>query len=98
MSEVYSSGHWKVKDGEDEAFVAAWKDFAGWLKEMPGSGTARLTKDLDSPGHYLSFAPWESRDQMDAWKSSPEFAERMGKVQAHVAEFKPSELELAAEV
>src|SRR5262245_1076679 len=43
MSEVYSSGSWKVKDGEDEAFVAAWKDFAGWLKEMPGSGTARLT-------------------------------------------------------
>jgi heme-degrading monooxygenase HmoA len=98
MSEVYSSGMWKVKDGEDEAFVAAWTEFASWLSEMPGSGTARLVKDLDNAGQYLSFAPWESLDQMQAWKSNPEFPERMGKVQAHVAEFTPREMELAAQV
>ena len=98
MSEVYSSGHWKVKDGEDEAFVAAWTEFAGWLKEQPGSGTARLIKDLDNPGQYVSFAPWDSIDQMHAWKDDPAFRENMGKVQAHVAEFTPTELELAAEV
>jgi heme-degrading monooxygenase HmoA len=98
MSEVYSSATWKVKDGEDDAFVEAWKEFAGWGMGMPGAGTARLVKDLDNPGQYLSFAPWESLDQMHAWKSDPGFRERMGKVQAHVADFNPSELELAAEV
>jgi heme-degrading monooxygenase HmoA len=51
MSEVYSSGIWKVKDGEDQEFVDAWTDFAKWLSTMPGAGTARLTKDIDNSGH-----------------------------------------------
>jgi heme-degrading monooxygenase HmoA len=97
MSEVYSSGIWKVKDGEDQDFVDAWTDFAKWLSTMPGAGTARLTKDIDNSGHYLSFAPWESIDAMHAWKNSPEFPQHMGPVQAHVAEFTPQEMELVAQ-
>ena len=31
MGEVYSSGSWKAKDGEEEQFVAAWSEFATWL-------------------------------------------------------------------
>ena len=98
MSETYSSGAWTVKEGEEETFVEAWTEFAGWLKTMPGAGTARLTQDLSEPRRYLSFAPWESAEAMHAWKGAPEFRERMGALQAHVAEFTPSELELVAEV
>ena len=96
MGEVYSSGIWKVKDGEEQEFVAAWTDFANWLSTMPGSGTARLTQDVSNPGHYLSFAPWESMDQLQAWKNDPEFPKHMGPVQQHVAEFTPQEMELVA--
>jgi heme-degrading monooxygenase HmoA len=64
---------------------------------MPGAGTARLTRDMSEPGRYLSFAPWESAEQMHAWKSDPAFKENMGRVQAHVAEFQPSEWELVAQ-
>jgi heme-degrading monooxygenase HmoA len=63
-----------------------------------GAGTARLTKDLSEPGRYLSFADWESVDQMQAWKNNPGFGEHVGPVQAHVSEFTPSEMELVAEV
>jgi hypothetical protein len=35
---------------------------------------------------------------MHAWKSAPEFPERMSAVQQHVEEFTPSEFELVAEV
>jgi hypothetical protein len=35
---------------------------------------------------------------MQAWKSNPEFRQRMAAVQEHVAEFTPSEFELVAEV
>jgi heme-degrading monooxygenase HmoA len=98
MSDVYSSGAWTVKEGEGEAFVEAWADFAGWLSEMPGAGTARLTRDLSDPQRYFSFAPWESVDAMHAWKTAPEFGERMAAVQEHVAGFTPSELELIVEV
>ena len=98
MGEAYSSGSWTVKEGEGEKFVEAWTEFAGWLSTMPGAGTARLVRDLSEPQRYLSFAPWESVESMHAWKSAPEFEERMAAVQEHVAEFTPSELELVAEV
>ena len=65
---------------------------------MPGSGTARLTRDLSEPRRYLSFAPWESAEAMHAWKSAPEFQARMAAVREHVTEFTPSEFELVAEV
>jgi len=98
MSQAYSSGSCKAKDGEEEEFVKAWTEFAQWLGTMPGAGTAHLTQSMDEPGRYMSFAPWKSADQMHAWKSDPAFKEKMGAVQAHVAEFTPTEWELVAEV
>jgi heme-degrading monooxygenase HmoA len=98
MAEVYSSGSWKAKEGEEEQFVAAWSEFARWLSTMPGAGTARLTQDLSEPGRYVSFADWESAEAMHAWKSDPAFREHLGAVQAHVAEFQPNEWELVAKV
>src|SRR5262245_9160884 len=98
MSTVYSSGAWTAKDGEDERFVEAWTEFARWAGSMPGAGTLRLTRDLSEPGRYLSVAPGDDAGSMDAWKSAPEFRDRMGAVQQHVAEFTPSEMELVAEV
>jgi heme-degrading monooxygenase HmoA len=98
MGETYSSGTWTAKEGEAEAFVEAWTEFARWLTTMPGAGTARLTRDLSEPRRYVSFAPWESAEAMQAWKADPEFRQRIAAVREHVAEFTPSEFELVAEV
>lgn len=98
MSECYSSGEWRPKAGEEEEFVAAWTEFVRWASESPGSGTFRLVRDLEDPGRYMSYAPWESMEAMKAWKGSPEFSEKMASVQAHVEEFTPTELELVAAV
>jgi len=49
MSGTYSSGAWAAKEGEGEAFVEAWTEFAHSLSTMPGAGTARLTRDLSEP-------------------------------------------------
>ena|SRR5215207_10302182 len=98
MAETYSSGAWTAKEGEDEAFVEAWTEFARWLTTMPGSGTARLTRNLSERQRYLSFAPWESADALQAWRSNPEFSQRIAAVREHVAEFTPSDYELVAQV
>jgi len=98
VAETYSSGAWKVKAGEEDAFVEAWKEFVGWSAGMPGSGTFRLVRDLGQPGRYLSFAPWESSEAAQAWQQQPEFAERLGRVRAHCDEFQPSSYESVAEV
>ena len=98
MSETYTSGTWVVKEGEEAAFVDAWTAFVTWASTMAGSGTFRLVRDLDQPGHFMSFAPWESFDAQQAWKSLPEFPERIGRVRAHCHEFQPSTFELVTAV
>ena len=94
MSETYTSGSWTPRPGEEDAFVREWTEFVTWASTMPGSGTFRLVRDLDRPGSYTSFAPWESFEAQQAWKDLPEFRERIGRVRAHCEDFTPSVFEL----
>lgn len=94
MSEIYTTAEWIPKAGEEDAFVDAWRAFAGWARTMPGSGTLRLSRDLGDATRYVSFGRWDSAEAAHAWKSSSEFRERMARVQQHVAKFTPAELEI----
>jgi heme-degrading monooxygenase HmoA len=96
MGEVYTTGTWQPNPGSEEAFVAAWEQFAAWASGMPGAGTLRLARDLKEPGRFVSFGAWDDIEHVRAWKSAPEFRERMARVLQHVGEFHPSELELTA--
>ena len=49
MTETYTSGTWIVKPGEEDDFVAAWREFVTWAAELDGHGTFRLVRDLDNP-------------------------------------------------
>jgi len=98
MNQLVTTGTWRARDGEEDAFIAAWTDFVEWAAEQDGSGTLRLGRDVDDPGRFVSFAAWRDADAARAWKQSPEFALRMKRVQQHVAEFKPAELEVVAAV
>lgn len=94
MPAIYTTAVWIPKPGEDEAFTKAWDEFATWAHTMRGAGTLRLTRDLDEPNRYVSFGRWEDAESAHDWKAHPEFRERMAKVQAHVRQFNPDELEL----
>ena len=98
MAAIYTTGRWKTDPGKEEAFVEAWMGFAAWACEQPGAGTLRLTRDLRDNGVFLSFGAWESTEAVRAWKSAPEFRERMARVLQHVDEFVPSELAVVATV
>jgi heme-degrading monooxygenase HmoA len=98
MAETYTSGTWIVKPGEEDAFVEEWTAFVTWASSMPGSSTFRLVRDLDQPSKYLSFAPWETSEAADAWRESPEFRERLGRVRSHCEDFQPATYELVAQV
>jgi heme-degrading monooxygenase HmoA len=69
-----------------------------WASGFPGSETFWLVRDLDQPARYMSFAPWESFDAQRAWKDTPEFRERIGRVRAHCDDFQPSVFELVTRV
>ena len=96
MPDVYTTGVWRPNAGEEDVFVEAWAEFARWASDMPSAGTVRLARDLRDPERFVSFAVWESIEAVRAWKSSPEFRERMGRVQQHVDKFAPTELEVVA--
>jgi heme-degrading monooxygenase HmoA len=93
---IYTSGTWKPSPGSEGDFVAAWEQFAAWASGMPGAGRLQLVHDLREPDRYVSFGDWQSVEHVRAWKSSPEFRERMARVLQHVDEFQPAELTLIA--
>jgi hypothetical protein len=70
-------------------------DLAGAAR-MPHAGRLLLVRDIQDPERFVSFGDWESLDEVRAWKSSPEFRERMARVPQHVDEFRPAELALVA--
>lgn len=96
MSDVYTTGSWKPFPGQEEAFIEAWTEFASWASEMPGASVARLARDLREPERFVSFMRWKSIEGVRGWKSSPEFKERMSRVQKHIDKFAPTELEIVA--
>ena len=96
MQDVYTTGSWKPFPGQEEAFVEAWTEFASWASELPGAGTARLARDLRDPERFVSFMDWDSIEAVRGWKGSPEFKERMSRVQKHIDKFAPTELEVVA--
>jgi heme-degrading monooxygenase HmoA len=96
MNEVYTTGAWRPKPGREQEFVDAWTAFAGWAAGMLGAGTLRLTRDGGDPRRYVSLGRWQSEEAVRAWKSSPEFRERIGRVLQHVDGFEPAELTVVA--
>ena len=89
-------GTWTPNPGREEAFVAAWTQFAALGELQPGRRALRLVRDLTAPERFVSFGDWDGIAAVAGWKGSPEFNERMARVLQHVSEFDPTELELVA--
>jgi heme-degrading monooxygenase HmoA len=96
MDGIYTTGRWKPNAGKEDAFVEAWARFAAWASGIPGAGELRLARDERERELFVSFGVWESIDAVRAWKSTPDFRERLARVLQHVDEFEPSELTVIA--
>jgi heme-degrading monooxygenase HmoA len=92
----YTIGTWLPYPGKEDAFVDAWTEFASWASDQPGSGVLTLARDAFDATRFVSFGGWQSNTAVRAWKSSPEFRERIARVLQHVSEFSPSELTVVA--
>lgn len=98
MPEVYTTGSWRPFAGRDEDFLREWRGFMEWAASLPGAGRGVLARDLRDPGRYVSFMAWEDMESVRAWKGSEEFKPRMSRVQEHIDEFGPTEIEVVASV
>jgi quinol monooxygenase YgiN len=99
MGTLFTAGSWRVKPGREDDFVAAWREFAAWTAaEMAGATWATLIRDQDEPSHFVSFGPWESAGEIEAWRASKGFRERVGKIRELLESFEPMTGEAVADV
>ena len=99
MGQPYTSGRWGVRAGMQDEFVSRWTEFTEWaLVSAPGAEHFVLIRDAEDPLRFTSFGAWEDKASVDAWRSSPEFAERLGRCRELCDEFVPTDSILTAAV
>jgi|SRR3954451_1929447 len=86
---VYTVGIWRVKPGEEDAFVSAWRDLAtATANDYPGA-TAVLLRDRETSNLFISAGPWTSLDQIEDWRASATFTSGVGAIRPHLESFEP---------
>jgi heme-degrading monooxygenase HmoA len=92
MYELYTFGRFEVPPENEDAFVAAWSEFAKWVSAQPGAYGFRLVRDTRNAGRFYSFGQWDDAEAVREWKSLPEFKEGLGRMVKLSSEFEPTEL------
>jgi heme-degrading monooxygenase HmoA len=97
MGQIYSSGTWQVKKGNEEAFIKAWQQFANWtVEKLAGAGSGLLLQDLEHSDRFISVGPWENVERIAEWRSKPEFAAFVQKARELCEEILPRTMAVVA--
>jgi hypothetical protein len=97
MDETYTVGTWRVRAGNEDAFVREWRalgEFFLALPQAPGPGT--LVQSVDDPTSFVSFGPWPSREAVQAMRAHPETPARIGRLMALCEEAQPGTYRVVA--
>jgi len=95
---VYTAGIWTVKPGREDEFVALWRELADWTVGSFPVAQGTLLRSRDESSRFLSFGPWESVEQIEAWRSAPEWQELVGRMRELLESFEPGTYDVAATV
>ena len=96
---VYTLGVWKVKAGQEAAFIAAWKQLGEMFRELeqpPGTGT--LIQSLSDPALFYSFGPWTRLEDVEEMRSNPRAQAAIQRLIALCTEATPGTFRVVAEV
>lgn len=76
---VYTVGIWTTKPGQEEAFARRWREMAAWTaREVNPGAVGTLLRDRGQANRFISFGPWPSLADIEAWRAHPGFGERVG--------------------
>jgi heme-degrading monooxygenase HmoA len=95
----YTSGRWLVQEGQQEEFIKRWTDFTQWsLDSVEGAQSFDLIQDSNDRNRFLSFGSWSDSQAVQAWRSSPEFSEKLGRCRELCEEFEARDFFLVSEL
>jgi heme-degrading monooxygenase HmoA len=88
-----------VKAGSEDEFVSRWREFLEWTRDSAaGFEEATLIRDATESRHFVSFARWADDGSQQAWRSLPEFPEKLGACRQLCDEFQGGSFNRAASV
>jgi heme-degrading monooxygenase HmoA len=95
----YVSGNWVVKEGSEDEFISRWTEFTGWSQEnMPGAHGFKLLRQVNDPRHFVSLGAWDTREHIDAWRSSEGFQQRLARCRELCDDFAGTDFTVASAV
>lgn len=96
---VYTLGVWRVKPGQEEEFVAAWKALGQIFSELPNPpGTGTLIQSVSDPQLFYSFGPWKRVEDIEEMRSNPRAQTGIQRLISLCAEATPGTFRVVAEV
>jgi hypothetical protein len=70
LGAVYTLGMWRVKPGQQDSFIAAWKTLGDIFRQLPQppAGKGTLVQSITDPLLFYSFGPWLSLADIEAMR------------------------------
>ena len=99
MDTVYTLGVWRVKPGQNDAFVNAWKDLGRLFAALPlpPANKGVLIQSLTDSSLYYSFGPWRSADDIAAMRRDQNAQEGIRRLASLCTEATPGSFKLVGE-
>ena len=96
---LYTAGIWTVRQGKEADFITVWEQFARWTAEhQPGAAQAYILQDIAHPQRFLTFGPWQSIEEIEAWRSTDEFRAFVGRAHELCEHFQPGTFRVISRV
>lgn len=68
----YTLGVWRVREGREADFIAAWMAVGDAFFELPGPpGPGTLLRSESDPSLFHSFGPWDRLEDIQAMRADP---------------------------
>lgn len=95
---IHTLAIWTVRQGSEDEFVRAWEAMGEETKQRFLSASGTLLRDRGQPNRFISFGPWESAEQVVAWRESAAFRNGVANMSELLDDFEPSTMELVMRI
>ncbi len=96
---VYTLGRYRVREGKEGEFIAAWKEVSKLFSQLPlapgGKGT--LVQNLNEPLLFYSFGEWPSLEAVQAMREDAKAQDALRRLGELCTEAAPGSFRVVAE-